>query len=233
MASANNYPTADFPPPSGISLDKFSIKHDTARNALTCSLPVLLQSVYELATPVDDQFAKTPGGKKYSVGLAIPKTALPMLKELKAKSDALMAADGVKGPYPSAIKDGGSQDGNGLFVKAGGAWSEWYYFTAKSKRPPVVTRKEQGQVIEVPLAEAQAGTWALVLFDLIAISYGGQGGAGGKRGTSAWMSRIHLLGGGKVIQTGGRSDDSDFLSMVEGSGSGADSAGGTTAEALF
>ena len=114
MASANNYPTADFSLPSGISLDKFSIKHDTARNALTCSLPVLLQSVYELANPVDDQFAKTPGGKKYSVGLAIPKTALPMLKELKAKSDALMAADGVKGPYPSAIKDGGSQDGNGL-----------------------------------------------------------------------------------------------------------------------
>jgi hypothetical protein len=231
------YQVTDYPLPTGASTDKFVVKHDEAANKLTVSATVLLQSVYELHNPADDQFAKTPGGKKYTVGLAIPKTATGFLSQLKKSSDAMMLADGTKGPYPHAVKDGGAQDGNGLYVKAGGRWQQWAYWSAKSKRAPVVTRKEGEHVIEVPLTEAVAGTWAIVLFDLIPIAYGGQSG-GGKRGTSAWVSRIHLLGGGKPIQGGGRTDDSDFMSMVSSApagavGGGAAPAGGDTVEALF
>ena len=222
---------SEFPLPPGASVDKFSVKHDTAANKLTVSATVLLQSVYELHNPVDDAMAKTPGGKKYVVGLAVPKTATALLQALKANSDALMVADGQKGPYPNCIKDGATKDGSNLFVKAGGAWQDWGYWSVKSKRCPVITRKESDQVIEVPAAEAIAGTWAIVLFDIIAIGYGDKGG--NKRGTSAWMSRIHLLGGGKPIQGGGRTDDTDFMAMVEAAGSGATATAAPAATALF
>jgi hypothetical protein len=231
------YSVSDFPLPPGATLDRFSIKQDASANKLTVSATVWLQSVYELHNPAEDTFAKQPGGKKYTVGLAVPKTATGFLSQLKKAADAMMLADGVKGAYPHAIKDGAAQDGNGLYVKAGGRLQEWAYWSAKSKRPPIVTRKEGDHVIEVPVTEAIGGTWAIVLFDLIPIAYGGQAG-GGKRGTSAWISRLHLLGGGKPIQGGGRSDDTDFMSMVSDSpasaaGGSVAAAGGGTVEALF
>jgi len=216
IMSDDKYSVSDFVIPSGIDLAKFSIKHDATRNAAAITIPVIIQNTFTLVNPEDNM--SKPGTKKWTGGFAIPKaTATEILSGLKKVSDEIMRLDGSKGPYPSAFKDGNAKDGSGLFVKAGGKWADFVYFSAKSNRSPTFTKKDDnGALIEIPATELVQGSWAIILFDLIAVSYGAGGsGGGGKRGTSAWMSRLHMVGGGAPISSGGASQDtSDFMNMI-------------------
>lgn len=218
------YKATDFPmPPSGIDFTRFTVKHDAARNSASITCPVLLQSSFELVNPTDN--VHKPGTQKWTGGFCIPKVAgAPLLAALKKVSDEMMKLDGAKGAYPNAIKDGAAKDGSGLYVKAGGKWSEFAYFSAKSYRCPTFTKKDQnGALIEIPANELVQGTYGILLLDLIVVSHGGQGGAGGKRGTSAWMSRYHQVGGGMPIGGGAGRDESDFMSMIDAAAANADS----------
>jgi hypothetical protein len=215
MTDTVAYAPSEFPIPPGIDFSKFSIKREEARNSLVISCPILIQATYEMVNPIDDPNAKQEGGKKWTLGAAIPKElGGPLIAAIKTASDEIMAGAGHKsGPYPHFLRDGGAKDSAGLYAKAGGKWSEFGYFSVKSKRCPIITeRDEHGQIIDIGASELEVGRYALLNFSVIAITYGG---AGGKLGTSAWINRIHFVGGGKALSGGGAREDADFTAMVD------------------
>jgi hypothetical protein len=211
----------DFPPPAGFSFDKYDVKHVEASNTVQVTLPVLLTWTRELAVPETND---VDGAKKWIVGFAIPKAeGAKALAAIKAACDTMMKADGHKaGAYPHCVRDGGAKDGNGMFVKSGGKLADWAYCTAKTKRVPRLLEKASSGMLEIEATKVQAGTYAYLAANIIAIGYGEK--AGNKRGTSCWFNKILWLGGGNPIVGGGaRSDEEDFGSVIGDIGENADS----------
>jgi hypothetical protein len=206
---SNIYSPVDFPKPEGFSFAKYKLALDEGRNVIALTVPALLTWTRDCITPEVDEATQQ---KKWSLSLAIEKgEGDDFLKEVRVACDKMMKADGVKGPYPHCIKDGAAKDQDGNFYRSAGRLHNYFYLKAKTKQPPKVLSREDGDLITRPdTSEVIAGTYALVAGSIIPISYG----EGGKRGTSFWFNKILLCGGGKPMGGSSRSDEDDFGSIV-------------------
>jgi hypothetical protein len=211
-AVENVYTPESFPKPEGFSFSKYKLALDESRNNIAVTLPCLLIWTKDCIEPEVDAIS---GAKKWSLSLAIEKgEGDALIKELKSSIDKMMKADGVKGAFPNCIKDGAAQDSDGNYFRSGGRLMHYHYANAKTKQPPKVLTREDGDLITLPdTSQVISGTYAMIAGTIIPVNFG----EGGKRGASLWFNKILLCGGGRPLGGNSRSDEDDFGGFVGGS----------------
>ena len=199
--SVTNLPSEDF-------FERARFNYDASVNTLRVTLPVLFHWTGSLAKPDEG-----PNGKddlKWSVGCAIPTAQSDLIGQIRTHEAMLAKAHGLKGAFPSFLRDGAAKDASGLFLKSKGRLQDFHHFTAKTKRPPRIVEKAPSGMLEVQPERLFSGTFGLIAMDLIIIGFGSDT----KKGTSAWFSSILSCGGGKPLRGGAQDDESDFGGLI-------------------
>ena len=204
--------------PEGLSLDAFKVELNADETSFKLVAPVKLTWVRELQQPELIEGRDGAEEKKWSVAAAIPKVGSDkLLAAIKAASDTIAKNAGVKGPYPHFLRDGAATDSAGMFVKQDGRLQNYHYFTAKTKRAPVVKTQGSDGFLPCDLEDIYSGGYALLSCNVIMVTYGGS--AGGKKGTSAWLNRLLWVGGGTNLGGGsGGSEVDDFGDLLPSGG---------------
>ena len=202
MANETKNAFQDTARPEGFSWTKFKVAAEGSTAQIT--IPCLLTWTKNVAEPEIGDDEK----KKWSVGIAIPKTdeAKPLVDALrKAEADIIKAA-GIKGAFPSFLRDGAAKDSSGLYVKSSGKLADFMYTTGKTRKAPrCLERGSNGSFIEFDAKSVNAGGFAMLSASLIVVGHGSDS----KKGSSLWFDKILWLGGGNQIAGGGGVSDEE------------------------